>query len=197
MCNSKLESIAHAIRGYSSLRKKWVGFSLFQSVSWPNQTSFLDLMPYCFDRLLIGEMELLCINFWRVWWIRNQTIHNPSGRVDDDVVEVSCNFSPQTAKAVALLCGIRLAMEANFVPVVVESDTKVVVDMVKMGVGPAADFGNIIGDILYLIVGKPIYISFVPRVANAVAHGLAKVALSYATERVWINAYPPCLEGLI
>ncbi|KAK2650769.1 hypothetical protein Ddye_018258 [Dipteronia dyeriana] len=65
------------------------------------------------------------------------------------------NFSRQITEAIALLCGIKLA-----------------VDMINMGVAPAADVGTIIDDIICLICGKPISISFVPRVANLAAHGL-------------------------
>ncbi|KAK2635526.1 hypothetical protein Ddye_030318 [Dipteronia dyeriana] len=80
---------------------------------------------------------------------------------------------------------------------VLEPDAKVVVDMVNLGVVLAADVGNIIGDILQLICGKHISISFVPRSVNLVAHGLTNMALSYAIERVWFESYPPCIEGLI
>ncbi|KAK3231394.1 hypothetical protein Dsin_003275 [Dipteronia sinensis] len=37
-------------------------------------------------------MELICISFWQVWWLRNQAIHNASVRNDEDVVGWSINF---------------------------------------------------------------------------------------------------------
>ncbi|KAK2638228.1 hypothetical protein Ddye_026023 [Dipteronia dyeriana] len=107
------------------------------------------------------------------------------------VLNLRVNFSPQIAEVVALFYWIRLAVEENFVPVVVKSYAKAVVDMIKLGVVPTVDIDTITGDILHLICGKPISISFVPRLANSVAHGLAKLALSVANERVWINSYPP------
>ncbi|KAK2646872.1 hypothetical protein Ddye_022067 [Dipteronia dyeriana] len=70
------------------------------------------------------------------------------------------NFSPQITEAISLLCGIKLAVEENFVSAVIEFDAKAVVDMIKMGVELAADVGTIIGDILCLIFGKPISIFF-------------------------------------
>ncbi|KAK2664984.1 hypothetical protein Ddye_003558 [Dipteronia dyeriana] len=51
---------------------------------------------------------------------------------------------------------VRFAMGENFVPAVIESDVKAVVDMINMGVAPTADVGTIGGDILCLIYGKPI-----------------------------------------
>ena len=49
-------------------------------------------------------------------------------------------FSPQVAEAMAVLRGIRFAVDAGLVLAVIESDAKYVVDLIKLGdVAPSAD----------------------------------------------------------
>ncbi|KAK2633996.1 hypothetical protein Ddye_028788 [Dipteronia dyeriana] len=57
------------------------------------------------------------------------------------------------------------------------SDAKVIVDLVNSGVAHLADVGIIIDDILHLLNCNDISISFVPKSANMVTYGLAKLAL--------------------
>ncbi|KAK3223777.1 hypothetical protein Dsin_010802 [Dipteronia sinensis] len=96
-----------------------------------------------------------------------------------------------------LLCGIRGAVAAGLVPVIVESDAKVVVDIVNLRVVSSVDIGNIIADILYLIHSNPITVSFVPRIANSVAHSLAKLSISSTKDNIWFESCPPCVERLV
>ncbi|KAK3190102.1 hypothetical protein Dsin_029663 [Dipteronia sinensis] len=107
------------------------------------------------------------------------------------IQKIHVNFSPQTAEAMALLCGIRGAVAADLVPTIVESDAKVVVNIVNLGVVPSADIGNIIADILYLIHSNPSTVSFIPRIANSVAHSLAKLAISSTKDNVWFGLVLP------
>ncbi|KAK0590775.1 hypothetical protein LWI29_031523 [Acer saccharum] len=45
----------------------------------------------------------------------------------------------QVAEAMAVLRGIRFAVDAGLVPAVIESDAKYVVDLIKLAVAPSAD----------------------------------------------------------
>ncbi|KAI9180595.1 hypothetical protein LWI28_006320 [Acer negundo] len=60
-------------------------------------------------------------------------------------------FSPQIAEATAILRGIRFAVDSGFLPAVVESDVKSVVDIINSGMAPLADIGLVIQDILLLL----------------------------------------------
>ncbi|KAI9164787.1 hypothetical protein LWI28_002049 [Acer negundo] len=53
---------------------------------------FLELIMSCSSSFQQADMELICICFWRVWWLRNQAVHNASGYNDMDVVGWSRNF---------------------------------------------------------------------------------------------------------
>ncbi|KAI9169704.1 hypothetical protein LWI28_016446 [Acer negundo] len=54
--------------------------------------SFLELITSYSGNSLLADLELICIFFQRVWWLRNQMIHNASGKNDLDVIGWSRNF---------------------------------------------------------------------------------------------------------
>ncbi|TXG48328.1 hypothetical protein EZV62_027622 [Acer yangbiense] len=64
---------------------------------------------------------------------------------------ISTSFLPQVVEAMALLQGIKFAMDTSLVPAIIESDAKSVVDIIRTGVAPLTDIGVIINDILSLI----------------------------------------------
>ncbi|KAK0601310.1 hypothetical protein LWI29_023054 [Acer saccharum] len=94
-------------------------------------------------------------------------------------------LQPQVAEAVAVLRGLRLALESGLYPALLESDALSVVKMINERVIPCADIGIVLHDIL-VELGNPCFISvsFVPRLANCVAHNLAKLALGSEGEFV-------------
>ena len=88
-------------------------------------------------------------------------------------------FAPQTAEALAVLEGIRLARIGGFLPTVLVSDALSVVQNIRNMMPLSSEVGLVIDDILGLC--RDINLSsfiYVPRLTNMVAHGLAKLALS-------------------
>ncbi|TXG70065.1 hypothetical protein EZV62_005000 [Acer yangbiense] len=88
----------------------------------------------------------------------------------------------------AILRGIDFAIETCLVPVVIESDTLGVVNLIRA-------IGTVIDDIIYCIHGlaggSVIYAS---RKVNFVAHNLPRMALTITKDCYWIEEYPPCVE---
>ncbi|TXG72274.1 hypothetical protein EZV62_000853 [Acer yangbiense] len=83
---------------------------------------------------------------------------------------LAANFSPLVAEATALYKGIVFALEAGLTPLIAESDSKMVVDLIHSGSSPMSDVGIIISDIFLLIRTHDILVRFAPRAANMVAH---------------------------
>ena len=93
-------------------------------------------------------------------------------------------FQPHIAKAYAILCGIQLAIDSGIFPIMVELDTTMVVSWINGGVDLCSKVGVIISDIKNLLQQiQCCAMSFVPRLANKVAHCLAKFALSCGEDR--------------
>ncbi|KAK1574906.1 hypothetical protein Q3G72_000924 [Acer saccharum] len=111
-------------------------------------------------------------------------------------VEACCH--PQIAEALAIRRGLHFALEAGLVPAMLESDALSVVKMIGSNSVPNADIGVIIHDV-FEFLGILCFesINFVPRLANKVAHSLAKLALSHRGEFVWLKDCPLSVEGLV
>ena len=63
---------------------------------------------------------------------------------------------------------------------------------------PSFEVGVVVNDILlFLSQYNFVSINFVPRLANNVAHDLAKLALSYMGEFFWLEECPLCVESLV
>ncbi|KAK3194925.1 hypothetical protein Dsin_026235 [Dipteronia sinensis] len=125
-------------------------------------------------------------------------------RDGDGVVRVSSAqylkavFSPLIAELVAVLRGIRLALDMGLIPVQVETYSLNTVDLVLNGTSPPSDIGTIIGDISVLLASCPTgSVLFVPRQANGVAHRLTKMTVSTSFEGLWVESFPPCVEKLV
>ncbi|KAI9180800.1 hypothetical protein LWI28_008283 [Acer negundo] len=106
--------------------------------------------------------------------------------------QLVATFLPHVAEAYAILCGLQLAIDSGLFPVTVESDAAVVVNWINEGLVPISEVGVFISDIKNLLQQiQFIAVSFVPRLANTVAHCLAKFALSCGEE------YPPCISLIV
>ncbi|KAK2659903.1 hypothetical protein Ddye_006436 [Dipteronia dyeriana] len=107
-------------------------------------------------------------------------------------------YRPEIAEAMAILRGLQLALKTGLVSASLESDALTVVNMIGTNTVPGSDVGVIIYDILG-VLGDSCFssITFVPRLANKVAHSLAKPTLVYKGEFVWLRDCPLYLESLV
>ena len=111
---------------------------------------------------------------------------------------VKATVSPLVAEAMAVLCGIHLALDSGLCPFQVETDSLSVVNLVIKGCPPLGDVGTVIGDILALLDTLPACsVIFAPRKANVVAHCLARLALSSDFDVFWSDFVPPYAEALV
>ncbi|KAL5827457.1 hypothetical protein ACOSQ4_019254 [Xanthoceras sorbifolium] len=106
--------------------------------------------------------------------------------------------SPLVAEAMAILRGIQFASEMGISPIMVESDSLSVINIITSHAFPLSDVGVVISDIYRSIEAlNDFKIIFASRQANSVAHGLAKLALSLSDASFWLEDYPPCIENLV
>ena len=108
------------------------------------------------------------------------------------------SFPPHIAEASAIRVGIQLAIDTGLNPITVESDAAVVVNWINGELDLLSEVGTIITDIKYLLHQiQCVAVTFVPRLANMVAHCLAKFALSCDEDRFWLEDDPPCVSHIV
>ncbi|KAL5757849.1 hypothetical protein ACOSP7_020460 [Xanthoceras sorbifolium] len=79
-------------------------------------------------------------------------------------------FLPLLAEAVAILHGVRLALDLGLSHLLVESDAMGVINVLKGGVAPSSDLGLIISDIFFVCSSLNVLrFSFISRKENSVA----------------------------
>ncbi|KAK3198140.1 hypothetical protein Dsin_021555 [Dipteronia sinensis] len=111
---------------------------------------------------------------------------------------IEANFSSQIAEAVAILRGIVFAKDMGLLPAVVESDALGVVNLINTGSSISADVGVVLSDILNIIsTGGIELVQYVPRMANMVAHSIARMALSISQDCFWVEECPPSVGSLV
>ncbi|KAL5854464.1 hypothetical protein ACOSQ4_004266 [Xanthoceras sorbifolium] len=107
-------------------------------------------------------------------------------------------FSSDIGEALAILLGLRLAIDMGLSTVCVESDAAPVVKQLSSRVISCSDIGLILDDILSLVVNfADLSFSSVRRSANIVAHGLAKFALSHQPVGVRLGSIPSSLALVV
>ncbi|KAH9759717.1 putative reverse transcriptase/RNA-dependent DNA polymerase [Citrus sinensis] len=94
-------------------------------------------------------------------------------------------------EAEAINFGIQVAQSTNFLPMIIESDSKGVVDLACNRKGSITEIFWKIATIQDSLkrLGR-VQIQHVPRSFNRIAHGLAKKALEYVSSAVWLGNYP-------
>ena len=71
-------------------------------------------------------------------------------------------------------------------------------DWINGEIDLCSEVGIIISDIKNMLLQiQCVAVSFVPRLANKVAHCLAKYALSCSEDRFWLEEYPPCVSLIV
>ncbi|KAL5785452.1 hypothetical protein ACOSQ2_007844 [Xanthoceras sorbifolium] len=92
----------------------------------------------------------------------------------------------------------RFALDIGVVLSAANSDASSLVELVNGSAPSFADIGLVVFDIKQLLFFFPsCLVSFVPRLANIAAHGLARFALSSLEDGFLIDCFPPYVESCI
>ncbi|KAK2662388.1 hypothetical protein Ddye_000962 [Dipteronia dyeriana] len=178
----------------SSFLEEWKSFQQFKRMISPSRMELVKWKP--------SRDGLWKINFDTASCYNNLTIG--SGIVVRDMLgtvkvkaslKLQAMFSVLVAEAMAMHRGILLAIKSSRVPFEVESDSLQVVDLVNSGDPSHAYVGFIIRFILFhLEANTGCGVSHVSRNSNMVVDRLAKLAISSASDRRWIDCCPPWVE---
>ncbi|XP_040994257.1 uncharacterized protein LOC121240790 [Juglans microcarpa x Juglans regia] len=107
------------------------------------------------------------------------------------LVSNECVNSVFLAESNALLRAMELCQDLAFTLVEFEGDAKAVVDVVKSNVDENSWLGQVIEDIKQMMNRFSSWkLSFAHRMSNKVAHEVAKLALRFDSERVWLEEGP-------
>ncbi|KAK0600738.1 hypothetical protein LWI29_017969 [Acer saccharum] len=91
-CQKFLETMVHALWGCRELRSVKEKCHSFNGFKGSNDMHFLDFILGWLRNLCSTELEFLCVIFWRIWFCRNQMIHNKAGVDNRDVVKWASDF---------------------------------------------------------------------------------------------------------
>ncbi|KAL5759779.1 hypothetical protein ACOSQ2_018617 [Xanthoceras sorbifolium] len=98
----------------------------------------------------------------------------------------------------AILEGVHLAAELGIRPLVVESDSKGVIELLKGSSSYRTALGLPVSRILhYQTWGNILSFSFAPRASNAAAHALSRLALSLEDRSVWRENLPRSICNVV
>ncbi|TXG48741.1 hypothetical protein EZV62_024616 [Acer yangbiense] len=98
------------------------------------------------------------------------------------IKRLDVNSSLEIAKVHAVLFGIHLAIKAGILPICLETDAANVVKLVtSRGTSPNSEIAFILDEIWDCMQSNNLHanFSYVPRLANMVAHSLTKLARSF------------------
>ncbi|KAL5793647.1 hypothetical protein ACOSP7_002241 [Xanthoceras sorbifolium] len=101
----------------------------------------------------------------------------------------------QAAEAQAMAFGRLLTVDIGFHYVLIQSNTLVLVQLVRSRSNPLSDIGlgfSLLGDILDGITTcEEVYVNFIPRNSNKARHSLAKLSCSLRGCNVWTEEIAP------
>ncbi|KAK3184331.1 hypothetical protein Dsin_031617 [Dipteronia sinensis] len=104
---------------------------------------------------------------------------------------VADSANSTSPEAMAMLRGLNFALDSGLFPCTLESDAKVIVDLINANNVPYSDVGLITGDICNFLITNPgCNVVFASRKANMAAHSLAKLGLNYACKRFKMEEVP-------
>ncbi|KAK2657966.1 hypothetical protein Ddye_011018 [Dipteronia dyeriana] len=92
ICLRDSETVLHALWGYKRLKTEPVACVFMEKTSFANGLHFLDFILGFFKCLSKGELSLLCIVFWPIWFVRNQWVHGERENMAETVLSWSINF---------------------------------------------------------------------------------------------------------
>ncbi|KAK2648872.1 hypothetical protein Ddye_016361 [Dipteronia dyeriana] len=112
---------------------------------------------------------------------------------------VHVGYSPQVVETVALLLhNLNLAFEMGLRPVVVESNSLGIVQLVNAGVSCPSDIGLVLDEIQDRLERVDNgWVRHVSRKANNVAHTLANMGLGDVEDPFWLEEYPLCVDRFL
>ena len=117
--------------------------------------------------------------------------------VSSSILLAAC-YDPKLAEMMAIYRGLIFSRDCSLHPCVLESDAAVVVKWINENSHRDSVGGNILVEISSLIISLQVLsVNHIPRLANNVAHGQAKYALTIDEDRYWMEDFPSCVRRAV
>ncbi|KAK2649623.1 hypothetical protein Ddye_017112 [Dipteronia dyeriana] len=176
-CSKRPETTSHALWYCETLKRIRFSCSFTAGPKWRDDVEFKDLFLFYKHVLCVEDVELLCIVWWRIWFMRNRGMHSISGHCLDEVVSWASSYLEDfksarlvdTSCLVSSSCSNELVTKWTLSPVdtfKVNVDAAIQADKQLVGVGLIVRQSN--G--LVLVASAQCFTAcFSPLVAEAVA----------------------------
>ncbi|KAJ4702817.1 Ribonuclease H-like domain containing protein [Melia azedarach] len=119
-------------------------------------------------------------------------IKNSDGKLTAAAVKTtSYKGDVEIAEAEAIIFGVEVALEARLSPIIIESNSLNIVNMVNKKLHSSSEVCWLISDIQdTLVKNEKFVVSHIPGSCNVVAHNLAKCAFDFDKTMVWLEKIP-------
>jgi ribonuclease HI len=126
-----------------------------------------------------------CLHDHMGWFIRTETTWR----------DETCSI--YEGESIALIEALHALEQQDITHVIIESDSKSVVDAIRHVRGGSSEFSFFISQINNILSCNPNFmVKFIKRQANMVDHTLAKATIS-RSRRCTFNILPPCISTLL
>ncbi|KAH9778879.1 reverse transcriptase domain-containing protein [Citrus sinensis] len=119
-------------------------------------------------------------------------VRNSNGKIIAAAVKKVCfQGTVASMEAEAVLFGIQVAQQVEYLPMIIESDSTEVVELVWSRKSSLTEVSWTVEEIKQqLQISNASSLQFVPRKCNAIAHAIAKVALDFENSVIWLEEFP-------
>ncbi|KAJ4711023.1 Ribonuclease H-like domain containing protein [Melia azedarach] len=138
------------------------------------------------------------VNFADGWTGLGATVRNTRGEV---ILAATWRCSSpddvEFSEALAIFEGLKMARAVGLHSLVIESDSKNVIDLILGKIKSYKQVGWLVSEIQDMAVAGNCLFKSVPRVCNVAAHMLAKMALLSPDNNVWLEEAPSELSPFL
>ncbi|KAK3205111.1 hypothetical protein Dsin_019157 [Dipteronia sinensis] len=208
-CRRKAETSLHALWGCSFLNGIRSGSGIGADGKVLDSASFLDFVLYCRDINEIHKLEILCVDWWRIWfrtnkWVPSRSLVNVGGILN--CAEIFIQDIQIANRREGGPSVHRLPSKWLVPPVVV---FKINSDAALRDRGKVSGIGVVIRDwnghvmaslcqnVRGVLQPQVLEAMAILHDCNNVAHSLAKLALDMEGEAVWLEDRPLLVESLV
>ncbi|KAL9450912.1 hypothetical protein AB3S75_012621 [Citrus x aurantiifolia] len=119
-------------------------------------------------------------------------VRNSNGKIIAAAVKKVCfQGTVASMEAEAVLFGIQVAQQVEYLPMIIESDSTEVVELVWSWKSSLTEVSWTVEEIKQqLQISNASSLQYVPRKCNAIAHAIAKVALDFENSVIWLEDFP-------
>ncbi|KAK0594791.1 hypothetical protein LWI29_000556 [Acer saccharum] len=172
LCHRGPESTIHALWSCPKLKIFRSMWPRLKDVQIQSGISFLDFIILCKSLLTLDDLEVFCVSIWRVWFLRNDAVHNAKVAPVGDVVPWAMAFRDEFQNAnggASSSSGPRSLVANSWRPQDrghFKANSNAALDLIHGKVGVGINIRNHLGEVL-ASCAQPILAALPPALAKA------------------------------